>query len=236
MGAQLEARIRSLLARSALLGRLPDGVLDMLAQRGQLRRYVRGEFIFRRGDASESIVLVVSGSAKLAIVSVRAREVVLSFVGAGDAFGEIAALDGGKRVADAIVLEDTELFIIQTRDLVPALMDNPNAMMEIVRALCRRARVRAASFEDLTLDMGTRFARGLLRLARQLGRRCDDGIRVELPVSQEELGNYLGLARANVSRQIGRVKNMGLIKTDGARIIVTDEKGLARLAEATPDD
>ena len=87
-------------------------------------------------------------------------------------------------------------------------------------------------FENKTLAMRARVARGLLRLSRHFGRRRKDGIHLQLAASQEELGNYLGLSRANVNRQLRQLRQAGVVRIDGARIVITDERGLARLAEA----
>lgn len=232
MSPRAEARIRPLLKGNAFLGRLPDAVLDALLERGQLRKYAKGEFVFRRGDPGDRMMLLVTGGIKLTIISAKAKEVVLHFAGVGEVFGEIAALDCKPRTAGAVTLEEAEVFIVHSRDVLQAVTTSPEAMLEIVRALCARARLRVSLFEDQTLDMRTRMARGLLRLAKQLGRQSKNGIRLELAVSQEELGNYLGLARANVSRQLGELKAMGIIKSDGGRIVITDEGRLAELADA----
>jgi CRP-like cAMP-binding protein len=98
--------------------------------------------------------------------------------------------------------------------------------------LCAWARIRISLFEGLTLDMRTRMARGLLRLAEQLGRRRKDGIWLDLAATQEELGNYLGLARANVSRQLSELKALGIIRSDEGRIVIADERRLTELAGA----
>jgi CRP/FNR family transcriptional regulator, cyclic AMP receptor protein len=232
MSPLLEARIRPLLKGNAFLERLPDTVLDTMMQRGQSKKYAKGELVFRRGDAGDRMMLLVTGGIKLTIISARAKEVVLRFAGVGEVFGVIAALDGKPRATSATALEESEVFIVHSRDLLPALTACPQAMTEVVRSLCERARTCTSLFEDQTLDMRIRIARGLLRLAKQLGRRCKDGIRLELAASQEELGNHLGLARANVSRQLGDLKALNIIKTDGARIVITDERRLAELAEA----
>ena len=103
----------------------------------------------------------------------------------------------------------------------------------MARMLCGWARIRISLFEDQTLDMRTRVAKGLLRLAEQLGRRRKDGIWLDLAATQEDLGNHLGLARANVSRQLSELKGLGVIKSNGGRIIIADERRLAELAEAS---
>ncbi len=229
---QNKARIRPLLKRHAVLGRLPDAVLDGLLHRGQIKKYAKGEVVYRRGDLSDRLLLLVGGGIKLTIITMQAREMVLHFVALGETFGEISAYDGKARALNAVALEASEVFAIRTRDLMPALAAHPQCLVEIARSLCEKVRVGALLIENRTLVMRARVARGLLGLARHLGRRRKDGIHLQLAASQEELGNYLGLARANVSRQLSQLRKARLITIDGARIVITDERGLARLAEA----
>jgi CRP-like cAMP-binding protein len=232
MSPRLQARILPLLKANAFLGQLPDAALDTILQRGQARTYAKGEFVFRRGDPGDRVMLLVTGGIKLAIISAKAKEVVLNFVGAGDVFGEVGALDGKPRQASAVALQQSEVFIVHARDLLPALLACPQAMLQMCRLLCAWARIRVSLFEDQTLDMRTRIARGLLRLADQLGMPRKDGIYLELAATQEELGNHLGLARANVSRQLGELKALDVIRSDGGRIVIADERRLIELAEA----
>ena len=86
-------------------------------------------------------------------------------------------------------------------------------MLEIVQVLCEKLRAASAIIEDNTLEMRGRAAKGLLRLAQQLGRTTKEGIRLDLMVSQSELGSYLSLSRANVSRQLGQLKDANVIKS-----------------------
>lgn len=225
-------RIRPLLKRHPVLGRLPDHVREALLHRGQLKRYARGEAVYRRGDPGDNLMVLVNGGIKLTIISTQAKEMVLHFVAVGENFGEISALDSRARMLNAVALEASEAFMIHARDLLPALAAHPECLLEIVRALCERVRIGTSVFENRTLAMRTRVARGLLRLARQFGRRRKDGIHLQLAASQEELGNYLGLSRANVNRQLRHLRQAGIARIDGARIVIEDERALARLAEA----
>ncbi len=235
MNPRLQARVRPLLKANAFLGRLPDAALDTIMQRGQARTYAKGEFAFRRGDPGGRLMLLVTGGIKLTIISPKAREVVLHFVGAGDVFGEIGAIDGKTRTASAVALQESEVFTVHSRDLLPALIACPQAMLEMCRLLCAWARTQMSLSEDQTLDMRTRFARGLLRLADRLGTRRKDGIYLDLAATQEDLGNHLGLARANVSRQLGELRALKVIRNDAGRIVIADESRLVELAEAASD-
>jgi len=135
------------------------------------------------------------------------------------------------RAADVIALQDAEVFTVYGRDLLPLLTQHPQALLELVQILCEKLRAASAAIEDNSLDMRRRLARGLLRLTLQHGRTIKNGIRVNLTVSQSELGAYLGLSRENVNRQLAQLRDAKLIRNDGAQIIVTDEVGLARIAD-----
>src|SRR5262249_39325596 len=146
------------------------------------------------------------------------KDVILNFLRAGGINGEIAALDGKGRTADAIALEDCEVFAVHTRDLVPLLLAHPAAGMEIIKVLCAKLRAASAMIEDNTLEMRQRTAKGLLRLIEQHGFPRKDGVRLDLALSQRELGAYLGISRTNVSRQLTTLRDANVITIDGSQI------------------
>jgi CRP-like cAMP-binding protein len=129
--------IRPFLKSNTFLGQLPDAALDALIRRGQTRSHAKGAFIYRRGAPGDSLMVVITGRAKLANTNVDGKEVVLHFLGAGDVCGELA-LDGKERAADAIVLEDADVFVLAMRDLLPTLAAHPDTMLAIIRELCEK--------------------------------------------------------------------------------------------------
>lgn len=226
-------RVRSLLTNDTFLGRLPDGVFDAIIGKGQLKSFAKGAIIYRRGDPGDSLMAVIKGRIKLTNTTVDGKELVLYYVGQGDIFGEIAALDSKQRAVDTVALEESDVFVVYTRDLLPALMGHPEAMFAVVQALCEKIRIGAAIVEDNTLEMRGRTARGLLRLARRhAGDPSSQDAPLRLALSQEELGKFLGMSRANVNRQLGQLKLANLIRISGTEVIIVDEKGLAEIAEA----
>lgn len=225
-------RVRRVLTNNKFLGSLPSAVREALICKGQLKSFAKNAVVYRRGSPGDSLMVAIKGRIKLPITSVDGKEIVLHYVGSGEVFGEIAALDGDKRAADAIALEDAEVFIVASRDLLPTLMAHPAAMMEVIRALCERIRAGAAIIVDNTLEMRGRTARGLLRLARRsIG---PDGDYLRLTMSQEELGRHLGMSRGNVNRQLGQLKTANVIKINGMEITIIDERALMEIVQAPP--
>jgi CRP-like cAMP-binding protein len=223
----LAERVRPFLSNNTFLGGLPADALDALIRRGHIKKYARGDVVFRRHDPGDSLMLVLDGRLKITNVTADGREVVLNFLGPGDVNGEIAVLDGKERTANAIAIQDTEAFVVYARDLLPTITAHPEVMLEIAKILCEKLRAASAIIEDNTLEMRARVAKGLLRLAQQLGRTARKAFASTSGFSIG-LGNYLSLSRANVSRQLGQLKDAQVAKIQGTQIVIVTEKAWPR--------
>jgi CRP-like cAMP-binding protein len=228
--------MRPFLKQNTFLGGLPADALSALLSKGEACAFERGDFIYRRGDPGDSLMIVLRGRVKLANTNVSGKEVTLDYLAAGDVFGETSALDGRERAVDAVALESADVLAIPSRELLPALLAHPEAMLAVIGVLCERSRAGAAIIEDNTLKMRARTARGLLRLARQRGQRTEGGL-LHLTISQEELGKYLDLTRGNVNRQLATLKIAGHLRVQGSEIIIVDELSLDEIAaQGTGED
>lgn len=225
------AHLIRVLGATPFFGALPDGGLAALARCGQIRRFAKSTTIYRRGEPGNSLMLVLEGRIKICNVSPEGHEVILNFLRAGDLAGEIAVLDGRDRTANAVALAETLALVILARDLIPILIEHPKALLEITKTLCEKLRAASAIVEDATLDMRARAARGLLRLAQHHGKASSGVVRLDLALSQQDLGNYLGISRENVSRELGRLRIANVIRLEEGHILISDADGLRLIAE-----
>jgi CRP/FNR family cyclic AMP-dependent transcriptional regulator len=232
IAAMTNEEVKASLRDNTFLGGLPEEVFNVIYAHGRLVRYAKGEILFHRGDEGSGMMLILTGSVKISNTAIDGREAVLNFLGPGDVNGEITVLDGLERTATATVLEPTEAFTIFRRDLMPALLANPNSMLEIIEGLCGKLRVTSALIEDGLKDMPGRTARGLLRLAEHHGRNTKDGVVINLRLSQRDLGGYMGLSRENTSRQLTALRQRGIIAIEGATVVIRDRAGLEGAADA----
>jgi CRP/FNR family transcriptional regulator, cyclic AMP receptor protein len=228
---QSVAMVEYYLRRSSFFGHLPGQVLDRIARAGRRRQFAKGDEIIRRGEHGDSALLVLRGHLKVANATVNGRELVLNFLTTGDIVGEIALLDGRERTATVSALEAGEVFVIRREEFRPLLLDHPQALLELVELLCEKLRHATAIIEDSAHEMSSRMARGLARIARQHGHSVGGSIHIDLQLTQTELGNYVGLSRANVNRQLGQLKAAGIADQNGRHIIIFDAERLNALAE-----
>ena len=224
--------MREVLKARSVLAALPDEALDEIVRRGRQVHFAKSAHIYRRGDDGDSLMIVLSGRVKIVNVSADAREVALNFLAPGDLGGELAVLDGKPRSADAVALEATEALSIWRRDLLPVLEQHPRAMLGIIATLAGKLRAMTAAVEHAGLQMTARAANALLRLADQHGREAAGGVLIDIKLSQRDLGSYAGLSRENMNRQLAELKELGLIRLDGAQVVVLDRAGLEACAEA----
>ena len=195
-------RARELLKTSSFLGGLPNGLLDALACRVRVSRFAKGETIFSRGEAGDSLMILLSGQIKITNVTLDGREIILNFLGKGDIIGEIALLDGRPRTVMPPHSSPPKPWYFWRRHLLPILNAYPEAMLELIAILCDKLRAASAVIEENTLPMIARTAAGLLRLCDQHGRVVKAGTLIDLKLSQSDLGNYCGLSRENVNCQL----------------------------------
>ena len=115
----------------------------------------------------------------------------------GELFGEIAFLDGGQRTADAVAIDNCELMVIERRDFIPLIRDNPEVAERLIKILCARIRKTSEQVEDIVfLGLPNRLAKVLLHLYRPSVGRASRKINV----TQREISQMIGVrARARTS-------------------------------------
>jgi CRP-like cAMP-binding protein len=225
--------VRARLPAQSVLTSLSAEEFESLFAFAVSRRLARGEVLFERDDPGDSMMVVVSGTLKACTITSRGREVVFDYIGSGGPVGEIALLDGAPRTARVVAMEPAELVVLQRRFLLPWLTKHPGASLRFIEVLCARLRRTNALVEDNAgLAMGPRLARGLLRLAEDHGVRKAGRVRLDFPISQGDLGNYVSLSRENVNRQLRDWAQAGYIELARGRISIVDHDAIADIAEA----
>jgi CRP/FNR family transcriptional regulator/CRP/FNR family cyclic AMP-dependent transcriptional regulator len=79
------------------------------------------------------------------------------------------------------------------------------------------------------LDLPGRLARTLLHLAEQHGRVTENGILIDLSLTQTDLAEMTGATRVSVNKALGRFRRAGWVKSQGRRLTILDEDELRNL-------
>jgi CRP/FNR family transcriptional regulator, cyclic AMP receptor protein len=214
---------RALLANHPLFGQLAPEELERLVAYMRLVRQPARTILFRKGDPGTHMVVVVRGRLKVCTHSEDGKELVLNLINAGEVVGEIALLDGSDRTADAVTLTDSDLLILERRDLIPFLQRHPDACMRLFAVLCARLRKTSELLEEaLFLEGSSRLAKRLVHLAEIFGKPVPGGVRIDIPLSQQQLGNMVGMSRESMNKQLKQWRHDHLIRIEDGRYVLTN--------------
>jgi len=213
-----------LLKNQTLFAQFSDREIETLLAHSQIRRHSTGEQIFAMGSPGDSMMAVLRGEVRITSPSPDGREVVLNTISAGEAFGEIALLDGHERTGAATAGTDCELLVLHRRDFLPFLRQNADLCIILLGVLCQRLRNTTEQVGDVAfVPLESRLAKTLLRLAMPSDDKTDGAA---LRVTQRELGNMVGGSRERVNRQLKAWEKEGLIKVATGMITIRDRHGL----------
>src|SRR5882762_9396799 len=198
---------------------LDDQEVHDLISVAKKRTFRSGEVIFHRDDPGQILYIIKEGKVKICLISPDGQEISLVVFGKGEYFGELALLDGLPRSADAIALEKVECYSLQRSDFQKAIMKNPKIAIQVLEVLSKRIRSTDAMVEDLIfLDVYGRVAKKLLELADSHGTKVENGTRIEVRLTQQELASMVGASRESVNKVMGYFTDKGFISTDKHRI------------------
>src|SRR5262245_65478446 len=129
-----------LLQHTPFLRSVPAGDRQALAASLRERRYQAGDVIFRRGDPSEGLGVVLRGRVRTVIASTEGREQVLKVFGPGRTFGDIPVFDDEPQPADAVSVSESIVVFIPQVDLLERLRQHPDAAIDVIRLFATRRR------------------------------------------------------------------------------------------------
>jgi CRP/FNR family cyclic AMP-dependent transcriptional regulator len=212
------------------LGALTDEERAAFHAAGRERRYSRGEAIFHEGDDPGGVIAILGGRAKVSASGVGGREVVLRFAGEGELLGELSAIAGRPRTATITALDDLETVAIRTADFQRFVEQHPRvAPLVFERLALLLAEADRQLVDFATRDVTARIAGCLLELAETSGEPAPGGVRITLPLSQDELGAWAGASREAVARSLHLLRELGWIETRRREIRVLNADGLRGL-------
>ena len=210
---------------------LTEDELRDLRARAITRRFRTGATLMSQGEAPGRVIVIEDGRAKVTAITEDGRELVLAFSGPGDLLGELSALGGSPRVATVRALEPLTALAIAPGEFDAFLEANPRVALVILRVVIARLRdADRQQVEFAAYQTVTRVARRLVELAERYGEQSGGGIKITLPISQEELAGWAGASREAITKALHDLRAVGLIETSRRYITVLEPDQLGQMA------
>jgi CRP-like cAMP-binding protein len=224
---------RSDLLKPVALFEALDGIaLQRVSEAAGIREMKAGVPFFREGDPAEFFFVVQTGTVKLTQLTPEGHQVVLRLIGPGEAFGGVAAFGGGVYPVTAEAVTDVSA-LEWPGPVMASLMETfPKLALNALRFVAARLHELQVRYRQLATEkVERRVARALLRLVEHAGRRTDAGVRIDLPLSREDIAQMTGTTLYTVSRIISRFEADGLVEAGRQSIVVRNPHALTSIAD-----
>lgn len=207
------------MSEAGFLGRLTEEDRAELSRRLSVRSFAPDTVIIEQEDASTDIYMVLDGVARAELRSLKGKTVSYSDIPAGEIFGEIAAIDRGERSATVAALGEVRVGTLGVADFWDMIRTRPSFNEALLHHLAAQSRrLTSRIFEYSVLFIRERLIIELLRSAERLpgGRSAI----IRPAPRHHELANRITCHREAVSREMSKLKKLGLIDyADGDRSI-----------------
>jgi CRP/FNR family cyclic AMP-dependent transcriptional regulator len=162
----------SLLAEVPLFRLLDNDERAALAQMMEHATFPSGHRIFEEGEPGDRMYVVCSGEVELATKDKLGQKLPLTTASRGDLFGELSLLDQGVRNAEATVLEDAELLVLDRATLTEFIRRRPDAALDMMAVMGGRVRATTSRLRQ----MATRNANEEMETKLTVLERITDAI------------------------------------------------------------
>jgi len=199
---------------------------ELVTDRPHLKK---SEYLFHAGDKFRSLYAIKSGAVKTFGSTRDGREQITGFHFAGELIG-LDAIGNNMHNCNAVALEKTVICDLPYPDIEGISTQIPSIQREITRLMS----VEIRNDEDMLMAMGSmraeqRVACFLFNMHRRLSSSSNDVISLRLPMTREEIGNYLGLSLETVSRRMSSLQEDGIINVENRLITLRDIEALQQL-------
>jgi CRP/FNR family cyclic AMP-dependent transcriptional regulator len=217
------------LAAVRLFQHLGPDDLKKVAKIAKPKRVAPHTVVFFEGNRADAFFIVLSGSLKVYQTAKDGRVKVLSTMGPGETFGELAMLDGHPRSASVETVSASELLVISRKDFRELATATPGILWGVLEGVC--ARLRAQNDSELEAAFqGTQYrvAKAIIKIADKHGKKTDAGARIPATFGARDVAEMAASTVDRVERILEKLEDDGLVRIEEGDLIVPDLSALRR--------
>jgi CRP-like cAMP-binding protein len=200
---------------------LPKADQDMMAEMMDMYNIKKKGFVYYEGDTSDTLYILKEGRIKITRLAEDGREMTMDIIEPGDIFGEMTLAGEIERETNAEALEDSFICTIKREEFESFLKMRPDLTLTITKWIGTRLRKIENRLEGVIFqDVRARLASLLKDLAEKYGKDVDEGRKITIKLSHQELANLIGATRETVTLELNNMKKRGDVLLDGREFII----------------
>jgi CRP/FNR family transcriptional regulator, cyclic AMP receptor protein len=187
--------------------------------------------LFVPGSPSTNIYFIDTGSVRLTKPSPDGRSfVILALLGEGDLLGD-AAWEFGTHDCSAETLEESRIYQLSRETLEVFVRENPRFALRLVQVVGMRLKQAQERIEDLVFrQVPSRVAKLLINLAENHGKMTPSGIVLDVPLTHQEIADFVGSSRVTVTQVLNRFRSRNWVGIKSKKVTIRNLAALEELA------
>ncbi|PLT33850.1 Crp/Fnr family transcriptional regulator [Bacillus sp. V5-8f] len=201
---------------------VPLRLKEILESNQHARKMKKGEFLFQEDTNAQELFLILSGTVQISKLVPDGRELTLRVSSRDEIVGEtILFSSSSKYFMNAKMIQEGEVIVIQKNELEEKIALDGGLAVDLMRWLSVQHRKTQTKFRDLILHgkKGALYST-LLRLSNSFGIQTQNGIVINLPLTNQELANFCGTSREVVNRLLSDLRKKGIISIKKGTITI----------------
>ena len=216
----------------ALFRKMSDAELDDVLGIAASRRYPAGEIVFTQGEPADKFYLLLHGRLRVTQLTAQGQQVAIRIVNPGDLFGIAKALERTDYPGTATAVADSVSLHWATSSWSGLLDRHPAFAVNAMHTMGARLQEAHARVKEMSTEaVERRVGHAVLRLVQQSGRREDGGIRVDFPISRQDIAEMTGTTLHTVSRILSAWDAAGIVDAGRQKLVVRDALRLLLIAD-----
>lgn len=223
---------RSLIKGMDLFREMADDALDAMLQAALPRRLDSGDAAFVQGEEARHFFVLLDGRLKVAQTTPAGEQIVVRHVVPGEVFGIARAIRRPDYPATAVAVTESLALAWPSSHWDRFVAASPSLAVNALQTVGQRLQDAHTRIRELsTEEVERRVAHGVLRLMKQAGRKEEDGVVIDIPLTRQDIAEMTGTTLHTVSRLLSAWQDRGLVASGRKRITVIDPHALFMLAE-----
>lgn len=224
-----------MIQKTPLFGSLSESGLQAVLAAAHIQKIEEGNFLFHQDDTAERVYVLEDGRLKLTQLSPDGQQVIMRVATPGMLIAAIGVVAGAVYPVTAQAAEDSLVCYWTQQEILAMVERFPALALNAMRILAGHVREFQDRYRELATErVERRLARTVIRLASQAGRKVENGVLIDLPLTRQDLAEMTGTTLYTVSRIVSLWESQGLIQAGREKILIRFPHGLVRIADDLP--
>jgi CRP/FNR family cyclic AMP-dependent transcriptional regulator len=193
--------------------------------------YPKGAFLFMEKQDARGAFVLCEGEVKLSISSSEGKTLIMRVAKSGEILGLMAALSGGSYEVTAETIRPCQVAFVRREDFQRFVAKHPEASQGVARQMTMQYQAACEQLRTVGLSASAQEKLARLLLTWSAGiQQTKEGTRIKLPLTHEEIAEFIGTTRETVTRTLSDFKIRHLVSIQGSTMMIPSRAALESFA------